>query len=299
MEFGRVPAADLGRIDFTLPPGGVMHTTIGQPTDRSVKIYIGCTQWGRKEWIGKIYPRGMKDTAALDHYVSNFNAIELNATHYQVYGPEVIGRWAAKARADDFRFCPKVPQAISHYSGFRNADALTTAFLAGILAFEDKLGPVFMQLSEQYSPQASDHLFRYLRAWPADLPFFLEVRHRDWFADPGANTALFDTLRNLNMGAVITDTAGRRDCAHMTLTVPKAFIRYVGNSMHASDDSRMKAWALRIREWIAEGLQELYFFVHTPDEAYAPEMVNEMIKLLNTTCGLQLRPPRLIQTSLF
>ena len=35
----------------------------------------------------------------------------------------------------------------------------------------------------------------------------------------------------MNMGIVITDTAGRRDCAHMNLTIPKAFIRYVGNSL--------------------------------------------------------------------
>ena len=65
---------------------------------------------------------------------------------------------------------------------------------------------------------------------PTDVQFFLEVRHPDWFTKD-VSKELFETLHALNIGAVITDTAGRRDCAHMHLTIPKTFIRYVGNSL--------------------------------------------------------------------
>ncbi len=298
MEFGRIPVAELEHIDFTLPEDAAMNAQVLKP-GAPPKVYLGCTQWGRKEWVGKIYPKGMKDTAALDHYVRHFNAVELNATHYQVYGPDVISKWAAKAKGKDFRFCPKIPQVISHYSGFRNVDATTTSFLEGVLAFEENLGPIFMQLSEKYSPGMQDHLFHYLETLPVDLQFFIEVRHPQWFEDPRIKADLFNRLRALNIGAVITDTAGRRDAAHMTLPVPKAFIRYVGNSLHATDHTRMQAWTARIMQWLDQGLQELYFFIHTPDEAYAPEMALEMVNQLNAACGLSLVKPQFIQTSLF
>ncbi len=47
--------------------------------------------------------------------------------------------------------------------------------------------------------------------------------------------ALYNNLRNLGMGLIITDTAGRRDVVHMHLPVPRALIRFVGNSLHPTD----------------------------------------------------------------
>ncbi len=35
-------------------------------------------------------------------------------------------------------------------------------------------------------------------------------------------------------------------CAHMHLTMPKAFVRFVANSMHQTDYTRLDAWIERI-----------------------------------------------------
>ena len=110
---------------------------------------------------------------------------------------------------------------------------------------------------------------------------------------------LFDTLRSLNIGAVITDTAGRRDCAHMELTVPKTFIRYVGNSLHQTDYTRTDEWIKRIKYWLDNGLQELYFFMHMHDEAFSPELTVYLVDKLNAACGLHLQKPKFINGSLF
>ena len=59
------------------------------------------------------------------------------------------------------------------------------------------------------------------------------------------------------MGAVITDTAGRRDCVHQRLTTPFAFIRFVGNNLHPTDYSRMDDWVERIQEWFDQGLERV------------------------------------------
>lgn len=299
MEFGRVTEKELSAIDFSLPEEPVANKLVLKKTKTKPLVYLGCAKWGRKEWIGKIYPKGTKDAQFLDQYVKHYNSIELNATHYKVYKPEEVAKWAAKAEGKDFKFCPKITNSISHYSGFNNADFLTTAFLEGVLAFGDNLGPVFLQVSEKYSPKQKDKLFAYLQTLPKDLQFFLEVRHPDWFSDKAINKELFDTLRSLNIGAVITDTAGRRDVAHMALTVPKTFIRYVGNSLHRTDYTRTDEWVKRMKYWLDNGLQELYFFMHMHDEAFSPELTVYLVDKMNAECGLHLIKPQFIQGGLF
>ena len=295
MKFGQVPPETLEEVDFSLPPepeGNEAVLTLGA---RKAQIYLGCAKWGRKEWIGKVYPPGTKETQFLEHYVRHYNSIELNATHYKIYSPAEIRRWANKAAGRPFLFCPKIPQSISHYSSFRGVDDQTTAFLEGVLAFGPHLGPIFLQVSDQYGPSRRDALFDYLESLPGDLTFFLEVRHPAWFAD----AALFQKLRGLRIGAVITDTAGRRDCAHMHLTVPRAFIRFVGNSLHPSDYTRIDRWVERIRHWLDHGLEDLYFFMHMHDEATSPELTVYLVDRLNTACGLHLLKPQFLQRDLF
>ena len=299
MEFGRVLANELDKIDFSLPQEPAANKLVLKKTKKKAHVYLGCAKWGRKEWIGKIYPKGTKDAQFLDHYVQHYNSIELNATHYKVYNSSEITKWANKAAGKDFKFCPKVTNSISHYSGFNNVDFLTTAFLEGIMAFGDNLGPVFLQVSEKYSPNQRDKLYKYLETLPTDIQFFLEVRHPDWFAKADIRKELFDTLRALKLGAVITDTAGRRDCAHMELTIPKAFIRYVGNSLHETDYSRTDEWVNRMKYWLDNGLQELYFFMHMHDEAFSPELTVYLVDKLNAECGLELQKPKFVQGSLF
>jgi len=299
MEFGRVTEKELDKIDFSLPKEPPANKLVLKKTKTKPLVYLGCAKWGRKEWIGKIYPKGTKDAQFLDQYVKHYNSIELNATHYKIYKPEEIAKWAARAAGRDFKFCPKVTNSISHYSGFNNVDFLTTAFLEGVLAFGDNLGPIFLQVNEKYSPKQRDKLFAYLKTLPTDLAFFLEVRHPDWFSDKTINKELFDTLRSLKIGAVITDTAGRRDCAHMELSVPKTFIRYVGNSLHKTDFTRTDEWVERIKYWLDHGLRELYFFMHMHDEAFSPELTVYLVDKLNEVCGLHLQRPQFVQGGLF
>ena len=59
---------------------------------------------------------------------------------------------------------------------------------------------------------------------------------------------------------MITDTAGRRDCAHMHLTIPKVFIRYVGNSLHPTDYTRSDAWVQRMKYWLDQWFAGTLFF---------------------------------------
>ena len=182
-----------------------------------------------------------------------------------------------------------------------NAQDQTTAFLEGILAFEDHLGPIFLQLSENFGPGRREYLYKYLQSLPTDLRFYVEVRHPEWFSDPAITKDLFDTLHELKVGAVITDTAGRRDCAHMHLPLAGAFIRFVGNSLHPTDYTRVDDWVNRLNDWINNGLQELYFIMHMHDELSSPEMTVYMIDRLKEVCGINVQKPVFLpqQQSLF
>ncbi len=296
MEFGKVPENELGNIDFSLPAEPAFNRNIlsGQPAKKS-KVYIGCAKWGREEWVGKIYPAKTKEKDFLKHYVQHYNSIELNATHYKIYGEGLIKKWTANAAGKDFKFCPKLYQGITHRGSLSNKQFISNEFFRGIVAFDKFLGPIFVQVSDTFSPKRRDELFAYLKTLPTDLQFFVEVRHPDWFKKGAIREKLFSTLKEMNIGAVITDTAGRRDCAHMRLTIPKVFIRYVGNSLHASDYTRTDVWVERMKYWLDNGLEELYFFMHMHEEATSPELAVYLVDKMNKEMGLNLIKPSFVQ----
>jgi uncharacterized protein YecE (DUF72 family) len=296
MEFGRVPEQELNSIDFSLPKEPAFNKTILKgKAIKGPKVYLGCAKWGRQEWVGKIYPPKTKEKDFLQHYVNHYNSIELNATHYKVYGEAGIRKWAEKAKGREFKFCPKMYQGITHRGNLKDKQFITNEFFRGIVGFEEHLGPIFVQVSDTFSPKRKEELFDYLETLPTDLQFFLEVRHPDWFSNEQYRNDLFIFLRDHNIGAVITDTAGRRDCAHMHLTIPKAFIRYVGNSLHPSDYTRCDVWIERMKHWLKYGMEELYFFMHMHDEATSPELTVYLVDKMNKEMGLNLIKPTFVE----
>lgn len=296
MEFGRVEPEELDTIDFSLPKEPAFNKQIlPGKKNKDAKVYIGCAKWGRQEWVGKIYPGKTKEKDFLQYYVQHYNSIELNATHYKIYGAKAIEKWKEKAAGKDFLFCPKMYKGITHFGRLTGKDFLLNEFLRGIVAFENHLGSIFVQVSDAYSPKRKEELFEFLSSLPTDVQFFLEVRNPDWFKEPICKE-LFETLHQLNIGSVITDTAGRRDCAHMHLTIPKTFIRYVGNSLHHTDHTRIDVWIERMKYWLNKGINDIYFFMHMHNEATSPELTIYLVDKMNAACGLNLIKPEFVDT---
>lgn len=301
MEFGRVRPEELMEVDFTLPPDPelTVQTLRSAKNDQPLDVHVGCAKWGRKEWLGKIYPPKTKDANFLDEYVKHFDSIELNATFYNVYPPETIARWKEKAAVNPhFKFCPKFSQSISHIRRLKNAEELTTRYYEGIMAFGDKLGPLFLQVGDNFTPKSLPDLKAYLEQLPKDVPVFLELRHKEWFAAPETRDNVFKLLHDLQIGAVITDASGRRDVVHMELPTPHAFIRFVGNSLHPTDYARIDEWVERIKQWQQMGLQSVWFFMHQHDERYSPELADYVVEQFNKKLGLSLLRPHFIDREL-
>lgn len=299
MKFGALPEGLLSSADLRLPPEPVANDNIlhGKRVPNP-KVYIGAAQWGDKSWLGKLYPVKTPANQYRELYPNYFNAAELNATHYTIYAPDVLRHWAAAANGRDFKFCPKFPQEISHHSNFTSAEQQTVDFLESIKALGDHLGPAFLQLGEAYSPANKKELYAYLANLPKDLTFFLELRHPAWF-EAGQQQELFEKLVLLKIGAVITDGPARRDAVHMHLTLPKLFLRFVCNGLHATSFKRTNDWIQQLQSWIARGLDEAYIFLHPGDTATIPDLTTYWIEQLNNKCNLQLKPPSPLQPLLF
>lgn len=299
MEFGHLSGAQLAGVNFTLPPEPDWNNKV-LPGTRAAhpQVYVGAPRWGVKEWVGNLYPQGTKDAQYLAEYIKQFNCIELNSTFYNVYPPHAVAKWKEKATGHAFKFCPKVFQGITHEGTLDDKDTLTTAYLESVVTFEENLGPVFMQLSDNFSPQYKNELIDYLQTLPTDIDWFLELRHPAWF-NSTALQELLPILHTYNKGLVITDVAGRRDCCHMRLSIRKAFVRFNAYEGDNNNERRIKNWVQRIQRWLQNGLEELYFMIHLHNEVGTSELATQFIDELNNACGLQLKPPQPVQPSLF
>ena len=315
MDFGRLN--NVNKIDFFLPDDALQNKTIlGKYKNKSdnvennsennlnefPKIYVGCPVWSNKEWRNKIYPSNAKTEDFLKYYSSQFNAIELNTTHYNPADEATIQKWKAlasqKDSRKDFKFCPKFPQPISHERIFlKKAKMLSDSFCETISSFGENLGLSFLQLPPTFEPRHLDLLAYFLEDFPTNIPLSIEFRHADWFRNDSFSKAT-DLLEKYNISTVITDVAGRRDVLHQTLTNDKIMVRFVGNTtttdtknlLHPTDYTRIDAWVKCLSVWIEQGLREIYFFCHEPnDNISSPELAVYFIKELNLSLKKNLK----------
>ncbi|SUJ01967.1 Protein of uncharacterised function DUF72 [Sphingobacterium spiritivorum] len=287
MKFGQVNNPQ--DIDFSLPstPPETLEVLTKGDISKPFEVYVGCAKWNKTDLKG-FYPRGTKDELA--YYSTQFNSIELNATFYNSPSKEQVETWKEKTPAD-FKFFPKIPQSISHYSRLLNTGEKVTAFTDAVALFEEKLGMVFLQMIDNFKPKDFQRLEDFVREFPKGIPLAVEVRNAEWFSDPEVREKLYKTLQQYHVSNVLVDTAGRRDMLHMRMTTPTAFIRYVGAN-HSSDYSRLDEWIEVIKKWREAGLEKLYFFIHQNIEVESPLLANHFIKKLNDTFGLDIRSPR-------
>jgi uncharacterized protein YecE (DUF72 family) len=300
MEFGQIE--EITPIDFTLPPDteGTARTLAAAGPEGELQVYVGASKWGEKSWTGKIYPPKTPDKEFLPIYCQNFNTVEFGATFYTNYTAEDMSRWVRQAAAaPDFKFCPRMPQQISHVRRLLNAEDRTAQFYQSLTAFGNHLGPLILQLGDNFTPKLFPNLKAYLPGLPRTIPVHVEVRNKNWFSDPESRNNYFELLRELGIGTVISDTAGRRDAVHMELTTSEALIRFGGNNLAPSDYTRMDEWVERLKTWQAMGLKKVWFFMHQYDERYVPEACDYLIKRMNEKLGTQVARPRFLNESLF
>jgi uncharacterized protein YecE (DUF72 family) len=239
-----------------------------------------------------VYSAKAPKTKWLNHCSTVFNTVEGNSTFYGIPAPETFQRWANQT-AEGFRFALKFPRSISHEAQLVGAEVQTDQFLSGlsILHQANRLGTTFLQLSPNFSPIGFAALESYLRSLPTEMPFAVEVRHHDWFAEP-AESRLNSLLRELQMDRVIFDSRPlyasppstqaeqvsqtRKPKVPIRTDVTSDFpmLRLVGRDDVSLVQPWIDEWVPIVAGWIGQGLQP-FVFTHTPNDQFAPELARD------------------------
>jgi uncharacterized protein YecE (DUF72 family) len=263
-----------------------------------MSLYLGCPIWSFKGWVGNFYPKGTKPADFLREYARRLTTIEGNTTFYAVPARKTIEGWVANT-PEIFRFCPKIPKAISHEGKLSDNIDKARAFVDVMKELGTRLGPMFLQLPPRFSPRLMSDLRAYLTAWSADVRLAVEVRHLDWFDSPH-NEVLDLLLADHNMARVTIDTRPIRSLAgdailtgsvYQTLLearerkpdVPVApkrtsdfvFVRYIGHPDMEINRPFLEEWG----GWFSSQIKDaadVYAFCHSPDNMIAPYLCREL-----------------------
>ncbi len=292
MKFGHT-TQNLELIDWHLPqdPPQTQQWLSALPMSKApAGIYIGCSVFTDPSFVGTIYPSKTKPSHFFQHYVHQFNALELNSTFYGIPAFKTVEQWKTKA-TQGFLCCPKFPRIISHQKILYQNFSMVEKFLSSILPLEEHLGMSFLQLPPFFRPENFSALTKFIKYMPRDFIWAVEVRHTDWFQKKYKHL-LWDTLQQNNVAWVITDTNSRRDVLHQLLTTDTVFIRFKGNDLHVSDFFRLDQWVDTIIRWTTQGIRKVYFFLHTAQKHCCLALADYLIqKFLLKNPNLCLKRP--------
>jgi uncharacterized protein YecE (DUF72 family) len=192
-----------------------------------------------------------------------------------------------------FRFCPKVPKAISHEGKLLDNVERARGFIDFMRQLDSRLGPMFLQLPPRYSPKLLGDLQAFLAQWPRDVRLAVEVRHLDWFDSPH-DEALNQLLKEHNMARVTIDTRPIRDLSGEEIladsvyqsllearerkpdipVVPKRtadfiFVRYIGHPEIEINSTYLEEWGGYFIPQLQAGA-DVFMFCHSPNNFAAP-----------------------------
>jgi uncharacterized protein YecE (DUF72 family) len=227
----------------------------------------------------------------LREYARRLTAVEGNTTFYASPSLETVRRWAGET-PETFRFCPKIPRAISHESRLLDAEPQTEAFLTAIRALGPRLGPLMLQLPPAFGPSWLDMLRDYLKRLPGDVRIAVEVRHPDWFdADAPHGAALDATLAELGAARVVFDSrpvyspntpdAMRQRTRKPKLPVlfaatqPFVVTRFISSPVLSENEAPMNEHVAHVADWLSEK-RDVFFFVHCPRDEFTPGIAREV-----------------------
>ena len=266
--------------------------------NKNMYLYLGCPIWSFKGWVGNFYPEGTKPSDFLREYTRRLTTVEGNTTFYAVPAQNTLESWVAQM-SETFRFCPKVPKAISHEGKLMDNIERAHEFIKVMSRLGTRLGPMFLQMPPRYSPKLLTDLQAFLAVWPRDVRLAVEVRHLGWFESP-YDEAFDQLLTDHNMARVTIDTRPIRDLdgdkvlagsVYQSLlearerkpdipVAPKrtadfVFVRYIGHPQLEINFPLLDEWADYFVSQLREGA-DVYVFCHSPENMTAPWICKEL-----------------------
>ncbi len=239
------------------------------------ELRIGISGWSYIPWRGTFFPADLAHRLELEFASREVNSIEINGTFYSLQSARSFVAWKERT-PPGFLFSVKCPRFITHMKRLKDvARPLANFFASGVLALDEKLGPLLWQLPPRLAFDAA-RLTEFFQMLPRDtaaaselartaepriipepwtkldtprpLRHALEVRH-DSFRQPAA----IELLRAHGIALVVADTAGKWPFLE-DITADFIYIRLHGDAqLYVSGYSQesLENWARKIRIWQA------------------------------------------------
>lgn len=147
-------------------------------------LRLGTSGWSYKDWVGNFYPAKLPAKRWLEHYVQQFNTVEVDSTFYGIPPRARVRNWAAAA-PDGFEFALKVPRIITHDKQLTDCDRELAEFVDVAGELGEHCGPLLFQFPYSFKPDQLDTLLRFLDTLPrGGFRFVVEIRNRAWYKSP-------------------------------------------------------------------------------------------------------------------
>jgi len=164
-------------------------------------IHVGCSGWVYRHWRGTFYPEGLPQKRWFEHYATQFDTVEINASFYRLPLASTFEGWREKA-PPGFRYALKVNRFITHMKKLLDCEAEVDRFIALARPLQDKLGPLLYQLPPSLHRDLP-RLDTFLGRLPGDLMHVVEFRHASWYDEE-----VLALLDGHNVGFVVHDLRG-------------------------------------------------------------------------------------------
>ena len=227
-------------------------------------IRVGIAGWSLPREVQDRFPAG---DSHLARYAGVFPVAEINSSFHRPHKRSLYEKWAA-AVPDAFRFCAKLPKAITHERRLVDCEGLLDTFLDQAGGLGEKLACLLVQLPPSFAFDAAlgDRFLRALRERFAGA-LAMEPRQATWFTEEA--DAL---LRHWQVARVQADPV-RHDVGRAPGGWPqRAYLRLHGTPrMYYSSypDDVLRALAARLLQAESEGVEAWCIFDNTASGAAA------------------------------
>lgn len=241
-------------------------------------LYLGTSGWGHRDWEGKLYPHDCHPSAYLTRYAEHFNTVEVEYTFFQTPARAMVQSWYRRT-PDGFMFCPTMPQQITHAQRLHDTQRQVADFLATMRELGDKLGPILLQLPEDFRYAEHEQLEHFLDTLPEEQRFAIEFRHGSWLKE-----TIFERLEARHMAWVVVDASFMPRVPRMTANF--AYIRWHGYpgvthlaTRQSDPAAALQPWVPIIRQ-LQRQTSRVYGYVHNHFSGYAPRDCRVLQELL-------------------
>lgn len=143
-------------------------------------VLIGTSGWQYADWREPFY-RGVPQRRWFEHYLENFQTVELNVTFYRLPKPEVFVGWFNRS-PDDTVITVKASRYLTHIKRLRDPGPSVRMLMDRITPLGPKLGPILIQLPPNLHADPAA-LAETLAAFPRTTRLAVEPRHASWWTD--------------------------------------------------------------------------------------------------------------------